>query len=198
MALDATVLLPARQARQDDDDAAAAVFVSATGLGGGSEGHGCGQGEGTGGLVRFLCLVHRVVDVSSASSVNSWRSSPGHGSRGALGSAAAIAADGTTDGLGGSSKGVATTFSRLLPLEGIRVDALFKEDTQRAVDVCPGSQLRIYDPCCVWRDVETEVEGGGGRGEGALLLCTQMCEPYPSCLPPLPAPPAAWATTGDG
>lgn len=69
---------------------------------------------------------------------------------------------------------------RLRVLEGTRVDALFNQNTRRALDLCPGSQLRIYDPCCI---SHSEVEGG------SLLMCTQLCEPFPACFPPLPEPP---------
>lgn len=68
---------------------------------------------------------------------------------------------------------------RLRVLEGASVDCLFKQDTRRALDVCPGSRIRVYDPCCVSR-ISAE-----GR---VLLLCTQLCEPYPACLPSLPPP----------
>ena len=121
-------------------------------LGGGGNGD---LGRGGGGLVRFSCFVHRVSDVSSGSS----------------GSRESRAAD---------ARVVGTTLERLRPVQGVCVDALFKHDTRRAVDLCPGSQLRIYDPCCVWNDASA-----GGR---ALLVCTQLCEPFPASLPPLPSP----------
>ncbi|CAN0053157.1 unnamed protein product [Ectocarpus fasciculatus] len=172
VALDATVMLPAATPRGP-------WAGCEGGLWGGGEGNELGQagGGGASGLVRFSCFVHHVVDVSS--SLGSSRVSPG--SRRANSSAG--------DAAGPS--GFATEFGRLHRLEGVRVDGLFKQDTQRAVDVGPGSQLRIYDPCCVWYDAE--VGGGGGRAE-ALLVCTQLCEPYPSCLPALPPPPP----TGSG
>ena len=105
--------------------------------------------------MRFLCFVHKVSDVSSGSSD----------------SRESRAAD---------ARVVVTSLERLRPVEGVCVDALFKQDTRRAVDLCPGSQLRIYDPCCVWDDASAE-----GR---ALLMCTQLCEPFPASLPPLPTP----------
>lgn len=130
------------------------VMPSVPGQGTASDGAGGGageQGRGGSGLVRFLCFVHRVTDVSS-----------GHGRRG---DARMVAA---------------TLFERLRGVEGVCVDALFKQDTRRAVDLCPGSQLRIYDPCCVW-----DGESAEGR---ALLMCTQLCEPFPAGLPPLRTP----------
>ena len=145
-----------------------ALRQGASGGGGGGERiSSFGQG---GGLVWFSCLVHRVLDVSSGSSSSIGRSSPG----------------------GSRSEGPATArLGRLRLLEGVRVDALFKQDTRRAVDVCPGSQLRIYDPCYAWHDGLAEAVGGGdagrGGGGGALLMCTQLCEPYPASLSPLPA-----------
>lgn len=77
-------------------------------------------------------------------------------------------------------------FKRLRTLEGLRVDALFKHDTRRALDLCAGSQLRMYDPSCVWQHVEEEEDGVPGVA-AALLMCTQLCEPYPACLTPLPS-----------
>lgn len=121
-------------------------------LGGGGNGD---LGRGGGGLVRFLCFVHRVSDVSSGSS-------------------------GSRESRAEDARVVVATLERLRPVEGVCVDALFKQDTRRAVDLCPGSQLRIYDPCCVWDDASAE-----GR---ALLMCTQLCEPFPASLPPLPTP----------
>ncbi|CAM9374407.1 unnamed protein product [Ectocarpus sp. 4 AP-2014] len=167
VALDATVILPAATPRGPS-----VGFEG--GLWGGDEGNELGQagGGGASGLVRFSCFVHHVVDVSL--SLGSSRVRPG--------SRRATSAAG--DAAGSSS--VATDFGRLHRLEGVRVDGLFKQDTRRAVDVGPGSQLRIYDPCCVWYDAE--IGGEGGRAE-ALLVCTQLCEPYPSCLPALPSPP---------
>ncbi|CAM9139086.1 unnamed protein product, partial [Ectocarpus sp. 12 AP-2014] len=167
VALDATVMLPAATPRGPS-----VGFEG--GLWGGGEGNRLGQAGdgGASGLVRFSCFVHHVVDVSFSLG----------GSRVRPGSRRAPSAAG--DAAGSSS--VATDFGRLHRLEGVRVDGLFKQDTRRAVDVGPGSQLRIYDPFCVWYDAE--VGGEGGRAE-ALLVCTQLCEPYPSCLPALPSPP---------
>ncbi|CAM9462157.1 unnamed protein product [Ectocarpus sp. 8 AP-2014] len=151
------------------------------GLWGGGEGNELGQagGGGASGLVRFSCFVHHVVDVSLSLG----------GSRVSPGSRRVTSAAGDAAG----PSGVATDFDRLHRLEGVRVDGLFKQDTRRAVDVGPGSQLRIYDPCCVWYDAE--VGGEGGRAE-ALLVCTRLCEPYPSCLPALPSPPPPHPTGG--
>eukprot|EP00752_Nemacystus_decipiens_P005489 g4969.t1 len=173
VALDVTVLRPAPSQGAASVDPGAGL-AGGGGGGGGERNNGCGQG---GGLVWFSCLVHRVLDVASGpGGSNVGRSNPG---------------DGRSEGA------AAARFGRLRPLEGVRVDALFKQDTRRAVDVCPGSQLRIYDPCCAWHDglgetvVGEDIGGGGGGGGGgrrrALLMCTQLCEPYPSSLPPLPA-----------
>lgn len=118
---------------------------------------GAGQ-DGGGGpeLVRFSCFVHRVLDVRGE----------GGGHRG--------------EGNFGIISG------RLRVLEGSCAHVVFKTDTIRALDIGPGSQLRIYDPCCVQRE---GLEGGVGPATvGALLACTQLCEPYPVCLPPLPLP----------
>lgn len=112
----------------------------------------CDRISGSVRLARFPCFVHGVVDVSISPS-------------------------------GGTSEKAAADagfVARLRALEGTRVDALFKHDTRRALDLCPGSQLRIYDPCCI---SHSEAEGG------SLLMCTQLCEPYPACFPPLPEPP---------
>ncbi|CAN0132391.1 unnamed protein product, partial [Hapterophycus canaliculatus] len=158
---------------------------------GASEGVGARQGGGGAGagLVRFSCLVHRVVDVSSGGSGGGGRKSSNRTSpsdRPASSGGGAGTAVGLAD-----SEGVAASLRHLLPLEGGRVDALFKQDTRRALDLRPGSQLRIYDPCCVWHDAETGQGVGEGEGGGALLMCTQLCEPYPSSLPPLPPPSVA-------
>lgn len=112
-------------------------------------GHGEREG-GYDGFALLACFVHGVFDISSDTSSR-------------------------REGDGASS----TTSGRLRVLEGASVDCLFKQDTRRALDVSPGSRLRIYDPCYVSRT------SGEGR---VLLLCTQLCEPYPACLPPLPPP----------
>lgn len=115
---------------------------------------GSGVGVGVGGLACFSCFVHEVIDLVRGQGIKERQSE----------------ADSAT------------------ALEGLRllrrnfVQVLFKADTRRVLDIGDGSQLRIYNPCCLWR------EGLGGRvAHGPLLTCTQLCEPFPACLPPLPA-----------
>lgn len=126
-------------------------------------GAGVGQARGVAsGLVRLSCFVHAVLDVRG-------------------------------EGLGvqrvDGELGIG--FHRLLALEGGLAGVVFKMDTRRALDIGPGSQLRMYDPCCVWREGDGSVGGVGDEAEGVLLTCTQLCEPFPACLPPLRAVQAA-------
>lgn len=126
----------------------------------GSKGGGSHQSEQEnetgGGLSRLLCFVHRVVDLAGN---DPRRPVPGD---------------------------TAKALRRLRPLEGREIHAVFKADTRRALDLVLGSQIRVYDPCCLSRAGD-DVGGGGAAAtaDGVLLVCTQLCEPYPQGLPPL-------------
>ncbi|CAM9485279.1 unnamed protein product [Scytosiphon promiscuus] len=192
VAVDVTLLvLPATVAASGLPDG----WTAGVGAGlwsGTSEGTGAGQGGGGvagAGLVRFSCLVHRVLDVSSSSGSGSGGNGSGRKSSSRTSPSNRRASSGGPSQA--DSEDVAVSLGRLRPLAGVRVDALFKQDTRRALDLCPGSQLRIYDPSCVWHDAETGEGVEGGEGGEALLMCTQLCEPYPSGLAPLPPPSAA-------
>lgn len=116
--------------------------------------------EAIGGLVCFSCFVHQIVDL-------------------------------TKEVDGPQSVGrAAKAFRHVQLLEGRTVDAIFKVDTWRALDIAPGSQLRVYDPCYSSPTLVGETTRNSSENP-LLLLCTQLCESYPSCLPPLKHEPAS-------
>ena len=59
--------------------------------------------------------------------------------------------------------------------------AVFTQDKAREQSLGKGTQLRVYNAICI------PAGDNGGSAVQKMMLCTNLCEPYPSSvLPPLP------------
>ena len=67
------------------------------------------------------------------------------------------------------------------------VEALFCIETTRSISIRPRIQLRIYDAMLISR--KGQAEQPSIFSILGTLICTQLCEQYPSSMPPLSSPP---------